>query len=65
MQIETMRARNQRERGFQVGAQFIRCARPARMVTRRLYPATRCTTLFFKPNNIIALPAMHRNGDIA
>ena len=61
MQIEPVRAGNQRERFRRVGAKFIRRAGFAGVITRGHEAATERSAVVFKTTHIIALPAVKRD----
>ena len=63
VQAHTMAARDERQRLFHICAQFGRGARAARIVARYSQSAAQFNRTRFKTANVVALPAMDRDGE--
>ena len=64
VEIQAMFAGNQRIGFFQIGAQFIRRARLARIIAGGDESAAERAAEIFKAAHIVALPAVQRDGDL-
>src|SRR5829696_7472795 len=61
VQVEAMRARDQRQRLRRVRAQLVRCSRLARIVAGRGQAAAEFAVRLLEPRDVVSLPAVKRN----
>ncbi len=64
VQVEAMRAGNQRQGLGRVAPELVGRARLAGIVARRGNPSAELTIRVFETRDIVSLPAMERDGDV-